>query len=134
MTEYCESAETSTSIVGMAIWDWIDQAIYEPSEIKAGTYKGRLRTGYDFPGPSGQLLQQWLDSGHATESAKLAEVKAAYQYIKFRLSQVNVKNNTVTVVLRNAYDFQSLNNFNLVYEVMADGHIAGSKTRSASVP
>ena len=39
-----------------------------------------------------------------------------------------MKNNTVTVVLRNAYDFQTLNNFNLVYEVMADGHIAGSKT------
>ena len=129
MTEYCESAETSTSIVGMAIWDWIDQAIYEPAEIKAGTYKGRLRTGYDFPGPhQGNFCSNGLIPATRTESAKLAEVKAAYQYIKFRLSQVNVKNNTVTVVLRNAYNFQSLNNFNLVYEVMADGHIAGSKT------
>lgn len=129
MTEYCESAETSTSIVGMAIWDWIDQAIYDPSEIKAGTYKGRLRTGYDFPGPhQGNFCSNGLIPATRTESAKLAEVKAAYQYIKFRLSQINEKDNTVTVVLRNAYDFQTLANFNLVYEVMANGNIVGAKS------
>ena len=51
LTEYWNSIESSSSTIGGAIWDWVDQAIYEPVEIKQGNYAGRLHTGYDFPGP-----------------------------------------------------------------------------------
>ena len=49
LKEYWNSIENSTSTIGGAIWDWVDQAIYDPQEIKQGIY--RLHTGYDYPGP-----------------------------------------------------------------------------------
>ena len=129
MREFCESAESSASIIGFGIWDWIDQAIYEPKEIKAGTYKGRLHTGYDFPGPhQGNFCCNGLIPATRTESAKLKEVKAAYQYVKFALADIDTKANTATVRLYNRYAFRSLEDFNLRYDVMQDGHIVGSKT------
>ncbi len=129
MREFCESAESSESIIGFGIWDWIDQAIYEPREIKAGTYAGRLRTGYDFPGPhQGNFCSNGLIPATRTVSAKLVAVKAAYQYVKFALLGVDKKKNTASVRLYNKYGFRSLAPFDLKYEVMRDGHIVGSKT------
>ena len=49
LKEYWESIESSSTTIGGAIWDWVDQAIYEPKDILNGTYEGRLHTGYDFP-------------------------------------------------------------------------------------
>ena len=37
LTEYWNSIESSSSTIGGAIWDWVDQAIYEPVEIKQAT-------------------------------------------------------------------------------------------------
>lgn len=129
MREYVESSLTSKSIVGLGIWDWIDQAIYEPSEIKAGTYAGRLRTGYDYPGPhQGNFCCNGLIPATRTESAKLLEVKAAYQYVGFRLGKVDKAKNTAEVTLRNGYDFTSLAGFDLRYDVMTDGNVGSSKT------
>ena len=33
LKEYWESIEGSTATIGGAIWDWVDQAIYEPQKI-----------------------------------------------------------------------------------------------------
>ncbi len=129
MREFCESAESSKSIIGFGIWDWVDQAIYEPKEIKAGTYRGRLHTGYDFPGPhQGNFCSNGLIPATRTVSAKLVAVKAAYQYIKFALLDVDKQKNTASVRIYNGYDFRSLASFDLKYDVMRDGHIVGTKT------
>ncbi|MDO4930627.1 MAG: glycoside hydrolase family 2 TIM barrel-domain containing protein [Bacteroidales bacterium] len=129
MREFCESSESSTSVVGLAIWDWIDQAIYEPKEIKAGTYKGRLHTGYDFPGPhQGNFCCNGLIPATRTESAKLKEVKAAYQYVKFSLVDVDKDANTATVRVRNGYAFRSLAGFSLAYDVLQDGKVVATKS------
>lgn len=129
MREYCERAESSSSIIGFGIWDWIDQAIYEPAEIKAGTYKGRLRTGYDFPGPhQGNFCSNGLIPATRTPSAKLMEVKAAYQYVKFALDGVDESKNTVRVKLTNAYVFRDLSGMDLQYETMVDGVVKKTKT------
>lgn len=34
LKEYWESIEGSSATIGGAIWDWVDQAIYEPHEMK----------------------------------------------------------------------------------------------------
>lgn len=125
MREFCESAESSTSIIGFGIWDWVDQAIYEPREIKDGTYKGRLRTGYDFPGPhQGNFCCNGLIPATRTQSAKLDEVKNAYQYVRFALTNIDKTDNTVGLRLRNAYAFRSLDGLALRYTVMRDGRPA----------
>ncbi len=127
MREFCESAETSNSIIGFGIWDWVDQAIYEPKEIKAGTYHGRLHTGYDFPGPhQGNFCSNGLIPATRTVSAKLVAVKAAYQYVKFALVGVDEKKNTAQVRLINRYAFKNLTDMDLKYEVMRDGYVVSS--------
>lgn len=122
LKEYWESIESSTSTIGGAIWDWVDQAIYEPHEIKQGVY--RIRSGYDFPGPhQGNFCSNGVLPPSRNPSPKLAEVKAVYQYIKFQLQSINTSDNSVTVQLRNKYDFTNLDQFVLTWQVVKDGHI-----------
>lgn len=126
LKEYWESIESSNSTIGGAIWDWVDQAIYEPREILDGTYEGRLHTGYDFPGPhQGNFCSNGIIPATREESPKLKEVKAVYQYVKFALEGKNVKKNTVSVNINNTYDFITLNCYELLWETVENGNTVG---------
>lgn len=125
LSEYWEVIENSNSTIGACIWDWVDQAIYEPQEIKKGVY--RLHTGYDFPGPhQGNFCSNGIIPATRHESAKLKEVKAAHQFIKFRLN--SVKSNNATVTLVNRYDFRTLEGLDLNVTTLVNGTPALSKT------
>lgn len=127
LREYWNSIESSSATIGGAIWDWVDQAIYEPTDIKNGTYEGRLHTGYDFPGPhQGNFCSNGIIPATRHESPKLKEVKAVYQYIKFQLEGTDADKNTATVKLQNTYDFISTEGFELVWEVVKNGNVAGT--------
>ena len=133
LKEYWESIESSNSTIGGAIWDWVDQAIYEPKEIQAGSYQGRLHTGYDFPGPhQGNFCSNGIIPATREESAKLKEVKMVYQYVKFHLAEVLAKKNEVKLVVKNTYDFISLQGFDLKWEVVKNGEVVGSKEMQLS--
>lgn len=128
LSEYWEVIENSNSTVGGAIWDWVDQAIYDPQEIKKGVY--RLHTGYDYPGPhQGNFVSNGIIPATREESPKLKEVKAAHQFIKFRLNGVNEQNGSAEVTLVNKYDFMSLSPFDLVSTVLVNGNEVGSSTQ-----
>ena len=121
---YWKSIRNSSCIIGGCIWDWVDQAIYEPSELRDGSYRGRYRTGYDFPGPhQGNFCSNGVVLPDRSEGPKLAEVKAVHQFVDFSLKGSNPKKNTVTVGICNQYDFTSLSEFNLRYEVLLDGYV-----------
>lgn len=127
LKEYWKSIESSSATIGGAIWDWVDQAIYEPTDIKNGTYEGRLHTGYDFPGPhQGNFCSNGIIPATRHESPKLKEVKAVYQYIKFQLEGTDADKNTASVKLQNTYDFISTEGFELVWEVVKNGNVAGT--------
>ncbi len=129
LPEYWESIEGSTTVVGGAIWDWVDQAIYEPKEIKAGTYHGRLHTGYDFPGPhQGNFCSNGIITATRKPSPKLNEVKFAQQFVKIRLVGVDKEKNAATVRLVNRYDFLPLSDFDLYYELQQNGKVVASQT------
>ena len=120
LKEYWESIEGSSATIGGAIWDWVDQAIYEPHEMKKGIY--RLHTGYDFPGPhQGNFCSNGIIPATREESPKLKEVKAVYQYVHFADKGVDVKRNEAKVLLKNTYDFLSLDKFYLRWQVVKDG-------------
>ena len=126
LKEYWESIESSSSTIGGAIWDWVDQAIYEPVDIMNGNYEGRLHTGYDFPGPhQGNFCSNGIIPATRHESPKLKEVKMVYQYVKFALAAKDADKNTVTVTINNTYDFISLKDFELVWETVENGNIVG---------
>lgn len=126
LKEYWDIIEGSNSCIGGCIWDWVDQAIYEPREIKQGVY--RLRTGYDFPGPhQGNFCSNGIIPATREESPKLAEVKAAHQFVKFELKQVNPVKNLAVVLLKNTYNFHDLSQYELVYDVVLNGRVAATK-------
>lgn len=125
LKEYWECIEASKTIVGGAIWDWVDQAIYDPQEMKKGIY--RIHTGYDYPGPhQGNFCSNGIVPPTRDISPKLMQVKAVYQYVGFTLEGVDMKHNTVTVSLKNKYGFTSLDDFYLVWESVADGYITAA--------
>ena len=125
LREYWESIENSSSTIGGAIWDWVDQAIYEPLEMKKGIY--RLHTGYDFPGPhQGNFCSNGIVPATREESAKLKEVKAVYQYVGFDLLKTDFTENAVAVQVRNKYAFLPLNGFELKWEAVINGNIVGT--------
>ena len=127
LREYWEVIENSNACIGGCIWDWVDQAIYDPAEIKQGIY--RLHTGYDYPGPhQGNFCSNGIIPATRHESAKLAEVKGAHQFVKFALTNVDLERGVVGIRLRNAYAFRSLSGFQLLYDVMCDGNVISTKT------
>lgn len=134
LTEYWDAIEESNATSGGCIWDWVDQAIYEPREIKNGTYHGRLHTGYDFPGPhQGNFCSNGIIPATRNESPKLKEVKAAHQFVKFELQQIDSKRNTFMIKVRNKYDFTSLDEFDLTWQALVDGEPT-SKAKRVSLP
>ncbi len=127
LQEYMDLMENSKRTIGGCIWDWVDQAIYHPDEIKAGTYEGRLYTGYDFPGPhQGNFCSNGIITALREPSAKLQEVKHVYQYIK--LSKFD--SSTKTVEITNTYDFLNLNVFDVAWQVLCDGVVVETGTIS----
>ena len=121
LREYWESIESSSSTIGGAIWDWVDQAIYDPHEMKQGLY--RLHTGYDYPGPhQGNFCSNGIILPTREESPKLKEVKAAHQFVKFRYMGTNEDKSEAIVQLKNTYDFISLDDFYLRWQLLKDGY------------
>ena len=128
LREYWDYIEASNSCIGGCIWDWVDQAIYDPQEMKQGIQ--RLHTGYDYPGPhQGNFCSNGIIPATRHEGAKLKEVKAAHQFVKFALKSVNAKKNQATITINNDYDFTSLSDFNLVYEVVKEGRVVAVRTQ-----
>lgn len=126
LSEYWDIIENSNSCIGGCIWDWVDQAIYDPQELKQGLR--RLHTGYDYPGPhQGNFCSNGVIPATRHESAKLKEVKGAYQFVKFALTNIDRKKNRVGVRLYNHYSFIDLSDFNLVYEVVKNGQVTAVK-------
>lgn len=124
LKEYWDLIEASNSTIGGCIWDWVDQAIYDPAKMKEGVYQ--ITTGYDYPGPhQGNFCSNGILDPERHETAKLAEVKAAHQWVKFDSIALNGSN--VTLYLRNAYDFTNLNEFDLRWELLTDGTVSKSK-------
>ncbi len=126
--EYWDVIEQSNSTVGGCIWDWVDQAIYSPQGLKEG--KQILTTGYDYPGPhQGNFCSNGILPATREESAKLAEVKAAHSFVKFDKIDVAPNHRSVEIHLRNGYNFISLNNFDLAWTVLENGHSVASGSR-----
>lgn len=126
LPEYWEVIEASNSCIGGCIWDWVDQAIYDPQEIKQGIL--RLHTGYDYPGPhQGNFCSNGIIFATREETPKLKEVKAAHQFIKFELIKTDNNKNRATIRLKNEYDFLSLDEFDLIYKIVKNGNEVSEK-------
>ena len=124
LKEYWQKIEASNSCIGGCIWDWVDQAIYDPQEMKNGIYN--IHTGYDYPGPhQGNFCSNGIIPPTREESAKLKEVKAAHQFIDITMPEVCTEfdGGIVTIAMKNKYNFTNLNEFDVVYDIVKNGEI-----------
>ena len=122
LKEYWDIIEQSTYGIGGCVWDLVDQSIYDAADIAAGTLteKGheKYMTGYDYPGPhQGNFVNNGLVPANRAWTAKLAQVKQIYQFVRFS----NLNTSTKRVTIKNAYNFTPLDTFELHYAVLADG-------------
>ncbi len=133
LKEYWQKIEASNSCIGGCIWDWVDQAIYDPQEMKEGVY--RIHTGYDYPGPhQGNFCSNGVIPPTREESAKLKEVKAAHQFVEITMPEINTEYGIATLEIKNKYNFTNLNEFDIVYDVVKNGKIIYTgKTKAPSV-
>ena len=130
LKEYWQKIEASNSCIGGCIWDWVDQAIYDPQEMKEGVY--RIHTGYDYPGPhQGNFCSNGVVSPLRQEGGKLKEVKAAHQFIEFAMPEVNTEYGIVTIELKNKYNFTNLNEFDVVYDIVKNGKVVYTGIQAA---
>ncbi len=122
LNEYWDVIENSNSCIGGCIWDWVDQAIFDPAEMKQNVY--RLHTGYDYPGPhQGNFCSNGIIPATREESAKLREVKGAHQWIRFALKDSDAAKHTYNINIENRYVFSDLSAYDLLYEVLHDGRV-----------
>ena len=134
MQEFWDLIDGSSAGLGACIWDWVDQAIFDPAEVKDvsfwnasdwprvnGFYK--LLAGYDFPGPDQTDVTTSLNDGVITAtrfwSSELNVAKHVYQNVKF--TDYDAATQQVTIV--NRYNFLNLDQFVLHYELLVDGTV-----------
>ncbi len=129
LREYWEAIENSNSTIGGCIWDWVDQAIYDPKALKEG--REVITTGYDYPGPhQGNFCSNGILPATRRESAKLAEVKEAHAFVKIDSVAPGKGMKDATIYIRNGFAFTNLDKYDLSIEVLADGRPIGSETKS----
>lgn len=145
LVDYWQNIENSTGVIGACIWDWVDQGIYNPVDIKSGrlTDKNGFHAwtgGYDYDpwfnnhANNDKAFQgNYLNNGIVTPdrkwTAKLTEVKKVYQYVEFK----DINGQSMTV--RNKYPFNNLSDlFYLKYVVLKDGVQVEEDTMSVDIP
>ncbi len=139
LKDFQDVIESSTGIIGGAIWDWVDQAIYDPTyakQVNNGTADNSMlvnKNGFNYwtsgfnyqttsNGTSSCYMGAFEDNGITTPdrkwSAKLTEVKSVFQNAEF----TSFSNKTLTIKNKNC--FTNLSAYKLVYRVLVDGYLA----------
>lgn len=131
LKDYWDIIESSDNayIIGGCIWDWVDQAIYNPAGDKTNKGFHNWVAGYDYNstaavgyGFQGNFLDNGIITPDRAWTAKLAEVKAVYANVSFE------SRSGKTLTVKNKNSFVDLNTFNLTYAVLRDGYIVEEGT------
>jgi len=135
LREFWDVIEADESIVGAAIWDWVDQGIarkIDGSSLAYGTDPSSLELQHDefwaYGGDfgdnpnDGAFCINGLVAPDRTPHPHYFEVRKVYQYIDFKLKADK------RVRLTNQYDFTALDEFDYRYEWLRDGHIIDTGT------
>ena len=116
LVDYWEAMESTNFFIGGAIWDWIDQSMY--NYTKDG--KRYLAYGGDFGDTpnDGQFVMNGIIFGDETPKPQYYEVKKVYQYIG--TSWKDAKTATLDVFNKNYYS-DDLSGYAMSYSLSADG-------------
>jgi len=116
LVDYWDAIESSNHIMGGAIWDWIDQSIYN---YDASTGECYLAFGGDFgDAPTdGQFVMNGLLFGDMTPKPQYYEVKKVYQNVAVKL--VDIGKGRIEIFNKNY--FIPLSGYSVVWKLLRDG-------------
>lgn len=130
LVDYWDAIESSNFIMGGAIWDWVDQSIYNYDKTTGTRY---LAYGGDFGDTpnDGQFVMNGIVFGDLEPKPQYYEVKKVYQNIDVKA--IDIPNGFFEVF--NKYYFQDLSDFNVVWKLYENGkEIKGGDVRMQNVP
>lgn len=137
LKEYWDVMESSKNGMGGCIWDWVDQAIVDPQDIKDGELKvngfNKYRNGNDYPQAphQGNFVNNGIITADRQPTGKLAEVRRIYQHIKFS----DVDQTTGTVTVTNKYESINLEGMTLEWKLLLNGRdVADGSIVLPSIP
>ena len=122
LQDYWDVIEKYPSLQGGFIWDWVDQGILTKDSAgnKFWAYGGDL--GGDTLATDGNFCLNGIINPDRTIKPELIEVGKVYQNIGFKAANLNQGE----IEIINKYSFTNLSEFNIKWEVVADGQVLKS--------
>ncbi|MGM9804662.1 MAG: glycoside hydrolase family 2 TIM barrel-domain containing protein [Muribaculaceae bacterium] len=117
LPEYWDYIENhSQRMIGGCIWDWVDQGL-----VKHDGSQNEYFYGGDFGDKpnSNDFCCNGIVTPDRHVTPKLMEVKKVYQYI-----EVKASNTPGSVVVKNKYDFLTLDAFSMRWQLLRNGEVA----------
>ena len=116
LKDYWDAIESTNFFCGGAIWDWIDQSMY--NYTKDG--KRYLAYGGDFGDTpnDGQFVMNGILFGDLTPKPQYYEVKKVYQYVGIKWDDINA--GRIDIFNKNYY-VDDLSDYDCYYRLIADG-------------
>lgn len=116
LVDYWNAIESSNFIMGGAIWDWVDQSLYN-YDPKTGTKY--LAYGGDFGDTpnDGQFVMNGIMLGDLTPKPQYFEVKKVYQNVG--VTPVDMAKGQIEIFNKNY--FEPLKNYEITWTLLEDG-------------
>lgn len=130
--DYWDAINSTNHFMGGAIWDWVDQSLYNYDPTTGARY---LAYGGDFGDTpnDGQFVMNGIMNGDLTPKPQLAEVKKVYQPVEFTLVR-DADNRPVAVRVFNRNYFRALDDVRLRLDLQRDGDTVGEYVIDADMP
>lgn len=124
LQDYWDVIEKYPILQGAFIWDWVDQGLLTKDEegVPFWAYGGDF--GEEGMPSDGNFCINGLVAPDRVGHPSLNEVKKVYQYIDFE--PIDLAGGLIRVL--NKYEFTSLSDFTITWEVLNDGGMIGSGT------
>lgn len=116
LVDYWEAIESTNFFMGGAIWDWVDQSMYNYDKETGKRY---LAYGGDFGDTpnDGQFVMNGIVFGDLEPKPQYYEVKKVYQNIG--IDTVDLKNGIISIF--NKYYFKDLSDYDMRWSVWENG-------------
>lgn len=121
LIDYWNAIESSNFVMGGAIWDWIDQSIYNYDPKTGEKYLAFGGDFGDFPN-NGQFVMNGIIFGDLTPKPQYWEVKKVYQNASITPS--DIEKGEIEIFNKNY--FTTLDNYDLAWELLEDGVVIES--------
>lgn len=116
LTDYWQAIESTDFILGAAIWDWVDQGLYNYDPTTGERYIAYGGDFGDFPN-DGQFVMNGIMLADLTPKPQYYEVKKVYQNVA--VTPVDLEKGIIEIFNKNY--FEPLSDYTLTWQLLRDG-------------